>query len=74
MGRKERGAIAFQSRLSRSRLYQKFAVPHYLLAVKPDIKIATDAIDVRPGSPICAGVLGVGMTKRDVDSRNLFVL
>jgi len=55
-------------------LYQKLPFSHYLLAVKPDIKVATDTIDVRLGSPICAGVLGVGMTKRDVDSRNLLVL
>lgn len=28
-------------------LYQKLAFPHYLLAIKPDIKIATDTVDVR---------------------------
>ena len=56
------------------RLDQKLSLSHYLLAVKPDIKIAADTIDMRLGSPICAGVLGVGMTKRDVDSGNFFVL
>ena len=54
--------------------YQKLPFPHYLLAVEPDVEIAADAVDVRFGSPICAGMFGVGMTKRDVDSGNFFVL
>jgi hypothetical protein len=57
-----------------SRLYQKLARPHYLLAVEPDIEITTDAVDVRFGSPVCTGVLGVWMTKRNVDSGNFFIL
>ena len=55
-------------------LYQKLPFPHYLFAVEPDVEIAADAVDVRFGSPVCAGVLGVGMTERDVDPGNLFVL
>src|ERR1700758_4332937 len=56
------------------KLYQKPAAAHHLLTVKPDVEIAADAVDVRFGSPVCAGVLGVGMTKRDVDARNFFIL
>src|SRR5262245_2438652 len=55
-------------------LYQKLPVPHHLLAVEPDVEITADAVNVRFGSPVCARVFGVRMTKRDVDSRNLFVL
>ena len=55
-------------------LYQKLPFPHYLLAVEPDVEIAADAVDVRFGSPVCARVFGVRMTKCDMDSRNLFVL
>jgi hypothetical protein len=55
-------------------LYQKLPFSHYLLAVEPDVEIAADAVDVRFGSPVCARVLGIGMTKRDVNSGNLFVL
>src|SRR5438552_14116968 len=55
-------------------LYQKLPALHHLLAVEPDVEIAAYAVDVRLGNPVCAGVLGVGMTKRDVDSRNFFVL
>ena len=55
-------------------LYQKFAPAHHLLAVEPDIEVASDAVDVRFGNPIRAGVFGVGMTKRDVYPRNFFVL
>src|SRR5262249_6449608 len=56
------------------RLDQKLSFPHYLLAIEPDIKITADTVDMRFGSPICAGVLGIGMTKSDMDSRKLFVL
>ena len=55
-------------------LYQKLPFTHYLLAVEPDVEIAADAVDVRFGSPVRAGMFGVGMTKRDVDSGNFFVL
>ena len=57
-----------------SRLYQKLTRPHYLLAVEPDVEIATDAVDVRFGGPVCTGVLGVWMTKRNVDSGNFLIL
>jgi hypothetical protein len=57
-----------------SGLYQKLARSHYLLAVEPDVEIATDAVDVRFGSPVCTGVLGVWMTKRNVDAGNFFIL
>ena len=55
-------------------LEQKLTFPHYLLAIEPDIEIATNTVDVRFGSPVCAGVLGIGMTKRDVHPGNFFVL
>src|SRR5215813_9718399 len=55
-------------------LYQELPFAHYLLAVEPDVEIAADAVDVSFGSPVCARVFGVRMTKRDMDSRNLFVL
>jgi hypothetical protein len=55
-------------------LYQKFAFPHDLLAIEPDVEIAADAIDMRLGSPVCTGVLGVWMTKGNVDSGNFFIL
>jgi hypothetical protein len=45
-----------------------------LFAVEPDVEVASDAIDVRFGNPIRAGVFGVGMTKRDVNARDFFVL
>ena len=65
---------ACERQQSRAALYQKLPALHDLLAVEPDVEIAADAVDVRFGSPVRAGMLGVGMTKRDVDSRNLFVL
>ena len=55
-------------------LYQKLPFPHYLLTLEPDVEIAADAVDVRFGSPVRASMLGIGMTKRDVDSGNFFVL
>ena len=45
-----------------------------MFAVEPDVEITADAVDVRLGNPVCAGVLGVGMTKSDVDTRDFFVL
>jgi len=55
-------------------LYQKPSFPHYLLPVEPDVEIAADAVDMRFGSPVCAGMFGVGMTERDMDAGNFFVL
>jgi hypothetical protein len=55
-------------------LYQKLPFPHHLLAVEPDVEIPADAVDMRFGSPVRPGVLGVGMTKRNMDSGNLFIL
>ena len=45
-----------------------------MLAVEPDVEIAADAVDVRLGNPVGAGVFGVRMTKGDVDTGNFFVL
>ena len=55
-------------------LYQKFSALHHLFAIEPDVEVASDAIDMRLGNPVCAGVLGVGMAKSDVDPRDFFVL
>jgi len=55
-------------------LYQKLPAPHYLFAIKPDVEIAADAVDMRFGSPVCAGVFCVRMTKSNVDTWNLFIL
>ena len=55
-------------------LYQKLPLAHDLLAIKPDIKITADAVNMRFGSPICTGVLSIRMTERDVYARKLFVL
>ena len=55
-------------------LYQKLPLPHYLVAIEPDIEIAADAVDMRFGGPVCAGMFGIRMTKRDVDAGNFFVL
>ena len=55
-------------------LYQKLAALHDLFAVEPDVEITADAVDMRLGNPVCAGVLGVGMAKSDVDTRDFFVL
>src|SRR5260370_35234451 len=55
-------------------LYQKLAPLHHLLAIKPDVEIAANAVDMCFGKPLGAGVLGVWMTKGDVHSRDLFVL
>jgi hypothetical protein len=53
---------------------QEFSAPHYLFAIEPNVEIAADAIDVRFRHPVCAGVLGVGMTKSNVYAGNLFIL
>ena len=55
-------------------LYQELPVPHYLLAIEPDIEIAANTVDVRFGSPIRAGMLSIRMTKGDMDAGNFFVL
>src|SRR5260370_32149235 len=55
-------------------LYQKLAPLHHLLAIKTDVEIAANAVDMCFGKPLGAGVLGVWMTKGDVHSRDLFVL
>ena len=65
---------SFANIRNHNRLYQKLPLLHYLLAVEPDVEIATYAVDVRFGSPVRAGVLGVWMAKRNVHPGNLFVL
>lgn len=71
----ERNAVqTFSDLLDHGVLYQKLPALHDLLAVEPDVEIAADAVDMRFGSPVRAGVLGIGMTKRDMDSGNFFVL
>src|SRR4051812_47336826 len=54
--------------------HQKSAAAHYLLAVEPDIEIASHAVDVRRGNPIRASMLRVRMSERDMHARNLFIL
>ena len=53
---------------------QEFAASHHLLAIEPNVEVATDAVDVCFGNPVGASVFGVGMTKSDVDPRNFLVL
>ena len=53
---------------------QKFSVPHYLFAIEPDVEVAADAVDVRLGHPVCASVLGIRMTKSDVNTGDFFIL
>ena len=55
-------------------LYQELPFPHHLLAIKPDIEIATNTVDMRFRSPICAGVLSIRMAESDVDPGKFFVL
>src|SRR5262245_56980235 len=55
-------------------LYQKLSAAHYLLTIEPDIEIASDTVDMRFGSPVCAGVFCVRMTKSNVDAGNFFIL
>src|SRR5438105_7620797 len=66
------------TRSSRSRtsaimraLYQKLPIPHHLLAVEPDVEIASHTVDMRFRNPIGAGVLGIRMTKREMNAGNL---
>src|SRR5437868_1857167 len=54
--------------------HQKLAVLHHLLAIKPDIEVASDTIDMRFRLPIGPGVLGVGMPKGDMNAGDLLVL
>ena len=53
---------------------QEFPVPHDLLAIEPDVEVAADAVDVCLGHPVCASMLGVGMTKSDVNTGDFFIL
>ena len=53
---------------------QEFAASHHLFAIEPDVEVAADAVDVCLGNPVCASVLGVGMTKSDVDPGDFFIL
>src|SRR6266699_1520619 len=53
---------------------EKLPALHDLLAVEPDVEIAADAVDMSFRNPVCAGVLGIRMTKGNVDARNFFVL
>src|SRR5882724_8602607 len=55
-------------------LYHELAASHDLLAIKPDVEITADTIDMCFGHPVCASVLGVGMTKSDVHAGNFFIL
>src|SRR5215831_502743 len=55
-------------------LNQKLPFSHHPLAIEPNIEIATNTVDVRFRSPICAGVLSIRMTEGDVYPGKLFVL
>ena len=55
-------------------LHQKSTGSHNLLAVEPHIEITSHAVDVRFGKPLGAGVLAVGITKRNMNAWNFFVL
>src|SRR5712691_368778 len=57
-----------------ARSHQKLAPLHHLLAIKPDVEIAANAVDMCFGKPLGAGVLGVRMAEGDVHSWDLFVL
>src|ERR1700751_4844028 len=74
MGRKNAVQSLFDLVYHDCKLYQKPAAAHHLLTVKPDVEVAADAVDVCFGSPVCAGVLGVGMTEGDVNTWNFFIL
>src|SRR6266404_229105 len=58
----------------RPTLHQEFAGAHHRLAIEPDVEVAPDAIDMRFGNPLCAGVLGVRVTECNVDAGNFFIL
>jgi amino acid transporter len=66
-----RADAAFDFPLS---LHQKRAGSHNLLAVEPHIEIASHAVDVRFGKPLGAGVLAVGITERNMNAWDFFVL
>src|SRR5437667_10612827 len=59
---------------SMQKLDQKLPALHYLFIVKPDVEVAADAVDMRFGNPICAGVFGIRMTEGNMDAGNFFVL
>ena len=54
--------------------HQKLAALHHLFAVEPDVEVTANAIDVRLGKPVCSRMLGIRMTKCDVDAGDFFVL
>src|SRR2546428_2888627 len=56
------------------KLDQKLPALHYLFAVEPDVEVPADAVDMRFGNPICAGVFGIRMTEGNMDAGNFFVL
>ena len=45
-----------------------------MLSIEPDVEVAADAVDVCLGQPVCASMLGVGMTKSDVNTGDFFIL
>jgi hypothetical protein len=55
-------------------LYYELTASHHLFAIEPDIEITADAVDVGLRNPVRAGVLGVRVTKSDVDAGNFFIL
>ena len=55
-------------------LYRELTAPHHLFAIEPDVEIAADAVNVCFGNPVSSGVLGVRMTKGEVNAGNFFVL
>src|SRR5438876_8241544 len=55
-------------------LYQQLPPSHHLFAIEPDIEIAAYAVDVSFGDPVRAGVLGVRMTKGNVNAGKFFIL
>src|SRR5437588_2966851 len=54
--------------------HQELPAAHYLLAVEPDVEIASHTIDMRFRNPIGPGVLGIRMTKGEMNAGNFFVL
>src|SRR5205823_9425104 len=58
----------------RQKSHQELSAAHYLLAVEPNVEIASHTIDMRFRNPIGAGVLGVRMTKGEMNAGNFFVL
>src|SRR5436190_8338185 len=72
--RRERLRGARSHHQSYSKLYQKLSSLHHLFAVEPDVEVAADAVDMCLGDPVCAGVLGIGMAKSDVNTGDFFIL